>query len=90
MHFPNRLPMTLGSTRTFKVKAYLVETPEYAIAVDIDGAVGATWNPDPTERPNGFPHSYSHQQWFILPEPVARMLLAGAELFDEQPNTINP
>ena len=90
MHFPNRLPMTLGSTSAFKVNAYLVETPEYSIATSIDGSVGATWNPDPTERPNGFPHTYSHQQWFILPDPVSQMLLAGAELFDQQPNAIDP
>lgn len=84
MHFPKKLSTTLGSTSAFKIQSYLVETLEYSIAQSTNGAVGATWNPDPDERPNGFPHTYSHQQWFILPDPVARMLLAGADLFEER------
>ncbi len=84
MYFPKRLPTTLGSTSAFKVQSYLVETQEYAIARGANGAVGATWNPEPNERPNGFPHTYSHQQWFILPDPIARMLLASADLYRGQ------
>jgi hypothetical protein len=84
MHMPARLPVTLGSTSAFKVHTYLAESPEYAIAQSPGGDVGVTWNPDPTERPNGFPHTYSHQQWFILPPSLAQMVLAGATLFDGQ------
>ncbi len=84
MHMPKRLPVTLGSTSAFEVRTYLAEAQEYAVAHSTDGSIGATWNPDPTERPNGFPHSYSHQQWFILPAPLAKMVLAGASCFDGQ------
>ena len=58
-----------------------METDEYAIARSTDGAIGVTWNRS-EERPSGFPHTYSHQQWFMLPEPLARMVLAGADLFE--------
>ena len=88
MHFPRRLPTTLGSTSAFEVQTYLVETQEYGIALSTNGAVGVTWNPDPDERPNGFPHTYSHQQWFILPDQIARMLLASADLYEEQTGEI--
>jgi predicted NUDIX family NTP pyrophosphohydrolase len=84
MHIPKRLPVTLGSTSAFEVRTYFAETAEYAVAQSTSDAIGITWNPDPTERPNGFPHSYNHQQWFILPEPIATMLLSGATLFDGQ------
>jgi hypothetical protein len=84
MHMPARLPVTLGSTSAFEVQTYLAESPEYAVAQSTSGDIGVTWNPDPTERPNGFPHTYSHQQWFILPAPLAQMILAGATLFDGQ------
>ena len=85
MHMPKRLLVTLESTSAFEVQTYLAESPEYAVAQSTDGrSIGVTWNPDPTERPNGFPHSYSHQQWFILPAPLAQMVLSGATFFDGQ------
>lgn len=84
MHMPKRLPVTLGSTSAFEVQTYLAESPEYAVAQSATGAIGVTWNPDPIERPNGFPHTYSHQQWFILPAPLAEMVFSGATLFDGQ------
>lgn len=84
MHMPKRLPVTLGSTSAFEVQTYLEESPEYAVAQSTDGSIGVTWNPDPEERPNGFPHSYSHQQWFILPTPLANIVLSGATFFDGQ------
>jgi len=80
MHMPKILPVTLGSTSAFEVEYYLSETTDYAVARSISGEVGVTWNRS-DERPNGFPHTYSHQQWFIFPEPLARMVLAGADLF---------
>ena len=80
MHMPKTLPATLGSTSAFDVEIYLLETTDYAIARSTSGAVGVTWNRSDA-RPNGFPHTYSHQQWFILPEPLARMVMAGADLF---------
>jgi hypothetical protein len=84
MHIPKRLPVTLGSTSAFEVRRYLAETLEYAVAESTEnGVIGVTWNPSP-ERPNGFPHTYSHQQWFILPAPLAAMVLAGATCFDGQ------
>ena len=79
MHTPKRLAVTLGSTSAFQVKSYITETTDYAIALSNVNAVGITWNRS-DERPNGFPHTYSHQQWFILPDPVARMVLAGVDL----------
>lgn len=81
---PKRLPVTLGSTSAFEVQTYLAEFPEYAVARSATGAIGVTWNPDPIERPNGFPHTYSHQQWFILPAPLAQMVLSGVTLFEGQ------
>src|SRR5579863_8410816 len=84
MHMPKRLPVTLGSTSAFDVQTYFAGSPDYAVAQSTSGEIGVTWNPDPTERPNGFPHSYSHQPWFILRAPLARMVLAGATLFDGQ------
>ena len=83
MHMPQRLPETLGSTNAFEVRAYLSESPEYAVAESTEGGIGVTWNRS-EERPNGFPHTYSHQQWFILPAPLAAMVRAGATLFDGQ------
>ena len=80
MHFPKRLNITLGSTAAFDVETYLVETNEYAVARSTGGAIGVTWNRS-DERPQGFPSTYKHQQWFMLPEPIARMVLAGADLF---------
>lgn len=72
---------TLGSTSAFHVAAYLVETEEYVIASNGDGSVGVTWSRN-EERPQGFPSSYKNQQWFILPPPLARMVLSGSELFE--------
>jgi hypothetical protein len=83
MHMPKRLPVTLGSTSAFEVQAYLAESPEYAVAESTGGEIGVTWNPS-DERPNGFPHTYSHQQWFILPATLAQMVRAGAMFFDGQ------
>jgi hypothetical protein len=84
MHIPKRLPaVTLGSTSAFQVQTYLAETPEYAVAQSTDGIIGVTWNPN-EDCPNGFPHSFNHQQWFMLPEPLAKMVLSGAILFDGQ------
>lgn len=83
MHTTKQLPITLGSTAAFAVAAYLVENPDYAIAVRDDGLVGVTWNRS-DERPNGFPHSYSHQQWFMLPRPLGQLVIAGADLFTDQ------
>lgn len=82
MHMPKRLPITLGSTSAFEVRTYLSETPKYAVAQSARGDIGVTWNPDAAERPNGFPHTYSHQQWFILPAPLARRVLSDATVFD--------
>jgi hypothetical protein len=79
MYPQKRLPTTLGSTNAFQIQNYISETAAYAVAVDSDGLVAATWNPSDTS-PNGFPHTFSHQQWFILPEPIARMVLAADEL----------
>jgi hypothetical protein len=84
MHIHKRLLQTLESTKAFEVQTYLAELPEYAVAQSTDGSIGVTWNPDPTERPNGFPHTYSHQQWFILPVPLAQIVLSGATFFDGQ------
>lgn len=84
MHMPKRLPVTLGSTSAFEVQTYLAETPEYSVAQSTTGDIGVTWNPDPPDRPSGFPHTYRHQQWFILPKPLAEMVFASATLFDGQ------
>jgi hypothetical protein len=78
--------VTLDSTSAFEVQAYLVETSEYAIATSIDGGVGVTWNPGAGGSHQGFPHTYGHQQWFMLPSPLAKLVLAGAALFDNQSN----
>jgi hypothetical protein len=81
MHMPKRLDVTLGSTTAFEVESYLAETPDYAIARSTGGEIGVTWSRG-EDRPQGFPHTYKHQQWFILPGPLAQMVLAGAELFE--------
>ena len=83
MHIPRRLNQTLVSTSAFEVEAYLVETDEYSIARSTNGMVGVTWNRSET-RPHGFPHSYSHQQWFILPEPLAGVVEASSALFESE------
>jgi hypothetical protein len=83
MHMPKRLPVTLESTSAFEVQTYLAESPEYAIAQSTEGNIGVTWNPN-AESPNGFPHTFKHQQWFILPAPLAAMALDRAESFDGQ------
>lgn len=82
---PKNLAVSLGSTNAFKVDSYLSETPDYAIARSTNGDIGVTWN-RAADRPNGFPHSYSNQQWFILPAPLARLVLAGADLFASTPD----
>ena len=84
MHMPKQLPVTLGSTAAFEVQTYLAESPEFAVAQSTGGDIGVTWNPDAKERPNGFPHTYGHQQWFILPTTLAQMVLSGAAFFDGQ------
>ena len=83
MHMPKRLPVTLGSTSAFEVQTYLSESPDYAVAESTGGDIGVTWNPNP-ESPNGFPHTFSHQQWFILPAPLANLFRTGAACFDGQ------
>jgi hypothetical protein len=83
MHMPKRLKVTLGSTSAFEVETYLAETPEYAVAQSTDGVIGVTWNPN-KECPNGFPHTHKHQQWFMLPDPLAQMVLSGATFFEGQ------
>lgn len=85
MHTAKRLPVSLGSTSAFKVDVYFTETPDYAIARSTSGEIGVTWNRAP-DRPNGFPHSYSNQQWFILPQPLANLVLAGVDLFADTPD----
>lgn len=83
MHMPKKLSVTLDSTSAFEVRTYLAETDEYAVALSSEDEVGVTWNPCPG-RETGFPHTFSHQQWFILPEQLADMVLAGATFFDKQ------
>lgn len=83
MHIQKQLSVTLGSTSAFEVRTYLSESPEYAIAKSNAGEIGVTWNLGPG-RPSGFPHTYGHQQWFILPPPLADMVSACSVLFDEQ------
>jgi len=83
MHIPRRLNQTLGSTSAFEVEAYLVETDEYSIARSTNGMVGVTWNRSET-RPHGSPHSLGHQLWFILPEPLARVVEASSGLFESE------
>lgn len=83
MNHEKKLDCTLGSTTAFKVKHYLVENEDYAVAESKAGDIGITWNKS-KDRPQGFPSTFKHQQWFILPKPVAKMVLAGAELLLEQ------
>jgi len=82
MHQNKRLAITLGSTSFFSVESYISEAKDFSIALSVDGMVGVTWNRS-EERPNGFPHSYSNQQWFVLPDPLARILLASIELTED-------
>lgn len=86
MHTNKKLPNTLGSTSFFEVATYIIETSDYSLALSSDGMVGATWNRG-EGRPNGFPHSYNHQQWFILPEPLANLVRASIDLADNT-NTV--
>jgi hypothetical protein len=79
MHSTRRFPNTLGSTSFFELESYITETSDFSVALSSDGMVGATWNRG-EGRPNGFPHSYNHQQWFILPEPIAHLVLASMKL----------
>jgi hypothetical protein len=66
----------LGSAAGYDVKRYIAHCPEYTIAVLTSGeweGVGATWN----KRPNdpAFPQQFGNQLWFILPEPIAGLVL---------------
>ena len=79
MHSIKRFPNTLGSTSFFNLASYITEVSDYAVALSSDGMVGVTWNRG-EGRPNGFPHSYNHQQWFILPEPLASLVRASIDL----------
>ena len=79
---PKRLEVTLGSTSAFEIVSHFAETRDYAIAQSTD-SVGVTWNPS-DGSPQGFPHTYNHQQWFILPDPLAQMVLGGADLFESE------
>jgi hypothetical protein len=81
MHTTKRLENSLGSTSAFQVESYLMETEDYVIATSTEGIVGVTWSRS-EERPQGFPSSYKNQQWFMLPPPLARMVLSAAELFE--------
>jgi hypothetical protein len=81
---PKQLSQTLGSTSAFEVQTYLAELPEYAVARSATGEIGVTWNRDPIARPLGFPHTCGHQQWFILPAPLAQMILSDPTLFEGQ------
>ena len=66
MHTQPRLPSTLGSTSTFTVRSYLVETLAYAVAVSIADQVGVTWNDGGNRPPGGYPKTFGHQQWFKI------------------------
>lgn len=82
MHIQRQLPATLDSTATFQVQEYLVETVEYAVARSTGGSIGVTWN-DGGNRPHGgYPKTFGHQQWFILPRPIADMVLAAAHMLN--------
>lgn len=88
MHTQKRIENSLGSTSAFHVESYLVETEDYVIATDGEGNVGVTWSRN-EERPQGFPSSYKNQQWFILPPPLAGMVLSATDLFESEFETRN-
>jgi hypothetical protein len=81
MHHPKIYERTLGPTKMLNVISYLVENYDYAVAIDENRLVGVTWNPTPDFR-FGYPHTFEHQQWFILPPPIGQLLLAGARVFE--------
>jgi hypothetical protein len=62
------------------VEHYLCENEEFAVAKSVDGNIGVTWNVS-EDRPNGYPNVFGHQQWFILPAPLADLVLAAANVF---------
>jgi len=76
MHMPSRLPETLGSTAAFVVQEYLTEMQDYAVARSARGEIGVTWND--AAHPGGYPKAFGNQQWFILPPPIAMIVLATA------------
>ncbi len=82
MHTTKKLNETLGDTKEFEVSRYIVETPEYAIAENTHGRIGVTWNKS-EEIPNGFPHTYGHQQWCFLPEPLTNLVISSITLTSE-------
>ena len=87
VHYPKRLPQTLGETPSFNPSNYLDETPDYAIARNAAGRVGVKWNRNTSDRPNGFPYTsasgHPQQRWFIHPDSLAKLVVAAADVFEQ-------
>ena len=70
----------LGDTKQFKVARYLAHDTEHVTIAeshpDLHGrtSIGVTWNPQ-TGRPRGYPNSRGYQQWFILPDEIAGLVV---------------
>lgn len=69
----------LGDTTRFKVKRYVVQATAYAIAESVTGEIGVTWRPT-QDRPKGFPNTRGYQQWFILPDGLASLVLTHEDV----------
>jgi hypothetical protein len=76
----------LGDAGQYKVIRYVAHCDEFTIAIVEDKGksqwagelVAATWNIGRSGKP--FPQSRGRQMWFILPEPIARLVLASEAL----------
>jgi len=71
-------------TNLFKVGRVLWHGDDFTIAESVrdmhgNSMIGVTWNPSP-ERPRGYPNARGYQQWFVLPEPLAKMCGAANDL----------
>ena len=71
--------MPLGTAGRYEPLRYVAHCDEYTVAEVKDTTngwigVGVTWNPSP-ELPHGFPTTFGNQMWFILPDPIAALVL---------------
>ena len=67
----------LGNAAGYELIRYIAHCDEYTIALlthpNGSECVGVTWNG--TKGRVGFPQSFGNQVWFILPEPIAGLVL---------------
>ncbi|MGH8012021.1 MAG: hypothetical protein ACREQ4_05940 [Candidatus Binataceae bacterium] len=67
----------LGNAGPYRLVRYVAHCEDYTVAVVEENGVsmvGVTWNPT-AEGKIGFPQTFGNQMSFILPEPLAGLVL---------------